>query len=97
MSVGWGIARQRAFKLLLRLTCQSIECEEASDGKPVSEKFRLDISTSLIMMLASGTCHSMGSGDDHPQRRRCHRQNHSWSSLRKRFPSPYGITTLHIA
>ena len=39
MSVGWGIARQRAYKLLLRLTYQSIECEESSDGKPVSETF----------------------------------------------------------
>lgn len=55
MSVGWGIARQRAFKLLLRLTNQSIECEEASDGKPVSEKSRLQVSTSLIIVSKRDT------------------------------------------
>lgn len=40
--MGWGVTRHRVYNLLLWLTCQALEGEDASNGKPVSDVFCLE-------------------------------------------------------
>lgn len=94
--MGWGIARQRAYNLLLRLTRQTLENEGSSDGKPVSEVFALEAVTALTITLASARAyHPMDSRDDQSPRRCCSRQDYAWSSVRECISSSPGIRDFH--
>lgn len=94
--MGWGIARQRAYNLLLRLTRQTLEREDSRDGKPVSEVFGLEAATDLTITLASARAyHSMDSRDDQSPRRRCSSQDYAWSSVCECISGSHGITDFH--
>ena len=93
--MGWGMARQRAYNVLLRLTCQTLNREGSSDEKSVSGSSSLEGAIDLTITSASARpCRSMGGRNDQSSRRRCNCQDHAWPSVRKCVPSSHGKTDI---